>query len=210
MSLARWALAWPALDRRRVPLERHRRVRELLQDHVEAVWRTARRLGVPVGDIEDVVQDVMLVVLRRLSDIAPDKERAFLVGTTVRVAANRRRRQRRHPEHSMAAEVERTGQVDASNALTLARGEQSVETTRQLALLQAALAEMTPEQRDTFVLFELEELSAREVAEQLGVSQASVVSRVRRAREVLWAVCERSGYPHGGLAGPLGLAERKP
>jgi RNA polymerase sigma-70 factor, ECF subfamily len=210
MSLARWALAWPTLDRRRVPIERHRRVRELLRAHADAVWRTAQRVGVSASDIEDVVQDVMLVVLRRLDDIAPDKERAFLVGTTVRVAANRRRRQRRHPEHSLDGDGDSPLRAAAPSGQALARGEQSVETTRQLALLQAALAEMTPEQRDTFVLFELEELSAREAAEQLGVTEATIVSRVRRAREVLWAVCERCGYPHGARTRSIGLAEVKP
>ena len=195
MSLIRWALAWAPLDARRVAAERTRRIRGLVRQHLDAIHRTARRLGVPAADIEDVVQDVMLVVVRRLDDIEVDKERAFLVGTTVRVAANRRRRHRRHPETSCEALGEVQSLEAASGRHTGSRGEQSVETARQLALLHEAIEQMTEGQRATFVLFELEELTAREVAEQLGVTEANVVSRVRRAREVLWRVCESHGYP---------------
>lgn len=150
------------------------------------------------------MQDVMLVVVRRLHHIEPDKERAFLVGTAVRVASNRRRRQRRCPETSSEALGDAGLSLDAlTGAHSGSRGEQSVETARQLALLQAALAEMTASQRATFVMFELEELTAREVAQQRGVTEATVVSRVRRAREVLWRVCEAHGY---SLVAPLPAA----
>jgi RNA polymerase sigma-70 factor (ECF subfamily) len=196
MSLLRWALACPALEHRPSAVDGSRRLRELVHEHLDAIYRTARRLGVPPSDIEDVVQDVMVVVVRRLADIQDERAAAFLVGTTVRVVANRRRRVRRHPETSSEAlaatgpgiEAFAAGQTDAS-------GERSVDTSRRLELLHAALAEMTQAQRIAFVLFELEELTAREVAEQLGVSESTVVSRVRRAREMLWRVCEKRGYP---------------
>ena len=40
----------------------------LYEDHFGLVWRTARRLGVPPAAADDVVQDVFLVVHRRLGD----------------------------------------------------------------------------------------------------------------------------------------------
>jgi DNA-directed RNA polymerase specialized sigma24 family protein len=42
-----------------------------------------------------------------------------------------------------------------------------------------------------FILYELEELSAKEIAEQLAVPEAAVVSRVRRAREEFQRFCGR-------------------
>jgi RNA polymerase sigma-70 factor, ECF subfamily len=196
MSLLRWALAWPVVERRPRAVESSRRLRELVHDHLDAIYRTARRLGVPPSDIEDLVQDVMVVVVRRLSDIQDDKVASFLVGTTVRVAANRRRRSRRHPEISSESLAATGPGIEASAAgQTSAKGERAVDMSRRLALLQAALAEMTAPQRAAFVLFELEEHTAREVGEQLGVSESTIVSRVRRAREVLWRVCEERGYP---------------
>lgn len=50
---------------------------------------------------------------------------------------------------------------------------------------------MTEAQRVTFVLFELEELRASEIATELGVAEAAVVSRLHRARGVMRRICER-------------------
>lgn len=198
MSLVRWALIWPGVGARRAAaLDGSARVRQLVHLHLDAVCRTARRVGVRAGDLEDVVQDVMLVVVRRLADIEPGKERAFLVGTTVRVAANRRRRRQRHPEDPSDCLDASVGEW-LSASVGRAPGEASVETARQLALLHAALEQMTEAQRAAFVAFELEELTAREIGEQLGLTEGTIVSRVRRAREVLWRVFAEHGYPAVG------------
>jgi RNA polymerase sigma-70 factor (ECF subfamily) len=192
MSLMRWPLLLPGLGVRRVDVDGAARIRELVHAHLDAICRTARRLGVPAGELEDVVQDVMVVVVRRLSDIEPGKERPFLVSTTVRVAANRRRQRQRRPEEPSDT-LDRIG--DALPGAGPASGEGAVDTARQLALLDIAIDAMTEPQRAAFVLFELEELTAREIGEQLGVSETTIVSRVRRAREVIWQVFEDHGYP---------------
>lgn len=191
MSLTRWALVLPGLGVRRADAEGAARIRELVHAHLDAICRTARRLGVPSRELEDVVQDVMLVVVRRLSDIEAGKERPFLVSTTARVAANRRRTRRRRPEEPSDA-LDSVG--DAPMA-TRPSGERAIDTARQLALLDVALDAMTEPQRTAFVLFELEELTARQIGQQLGVSETTIVSRVRRAREVIWQLFEDHGYP---------------
>lgn len=164
----------------------------VMHRQLDAMYRTARRLGVSEADVEDVIQDVLLVVLRRLDDIEPDKERAFVVGVTARTAQTWHRRRRRHPEDAhealddlSAARASLSPWQQAPDPGT-AGGERHVERAQQLELLEAALERMTEPQRVAFVAFELEELSARQVAEQLGVSEGTVVSRVRRAREVFW------------------------
>jgi hypothetical protein len=48
---------------------------------------------------------------------------------------------------------------------------------------------MTEGQREVFILTELEELTAREVGLHLGLPEAAVVSRLRRAREVFKGFC---------------------
>jgi RNA polymerase sigma-70 factor, ECF subfamily len=160
------------------------RLASIVHDHVDAIYRTARRLGVSDTDMED------LVLLRRLDDIEPGKERAFVVAVAAGVAANRRRHERRHPEDAsdMLDELgtsEGLGVLGQGSTHGSGNGEQSVERARRFALLQKGLASMTEAQRAAFVLFELEQLTAREIAEELGVSTFTVVSRVRRAREVL-------------------------
>ena len=190
MSLMRWALVLPGVAVRRAVPDDALRIRELVHAHLDAICRSARRLGVSPHELEDVVQDVMLVVVRRLADIERGKERPFLVSTTVRVVANRRRQRRRRPEEPSDA----LDRIDLMPTATRA-GEGALDTTRQLALLDVALEAMTEPQRAAFVLFELEELTARQIAEQLGVTEGTIVSRVRRAREVLWQVFEDHGYP---------------
>lgn len=190
-SLVRRAFVLPVLGARPTAAERAARIREIVHAHVDAICRTARRLGVSRADVEDVVQDVLLIVVRRLEHIEPDKERAFIIGTTVRVTQNSRRRRRRRPEDPSDAVDRMSLAVDTLTATRHGmQGELLVEQRQKLALLHTALNAMTEAQRVAFILFELEELTAREVAEQLGVTEATIVSRVRRGREVLWRVCE--------------------
>ena len=168
------------------------RLEGIVQRHLDSAWRTARDLGVPPHEVEDVVQEVLVVIVRRLDDIEVARERAFVAATTARVVANWRRSRRRRPEdltESMDALdagsfVERPGQRTP---------EQSLERNRQLAVLRQALDEMPEAQRVAFILFELEQLTAREIADQLGVAESAVFSRVRRAWVVFRRCCERHG-----------------
>jgi RNA polymerase sigma-70 factor (ECF subfamily) len=135
---------------------------------------------------------VALVVMRREAEIQPDKERSFVVGTAARIAANWRRSRRRQERWLPAAPGCAEG-VDIARTPAAVRDtpEAALERAQGLALLEAALAQMTPEQRVVFTLFELEELSAREIGEQLELAEAAVVSRVRRAREVFQRFCRQ-------------------
>jgi RNA polymerase sigma-70 factor (ECF subfamily) len=159
------------------------RVEQIFERHLDAVWRTARDLGVYPRDLEDVVQEVMIVCVRRLADIELDRERPFLLAATARVVANWRRRQRRRPAEPVDPHV-----VLANVEVALAGAAQSpaeaLEHKRELLVVQAALEQMSDQQRVAFTLFEIEGLSAREIAEQLGLSELVVFSRVQRARGV--------------------------
>jgi RNA polymerase sigma-70 factor (ECF subfamily) len=61
---------------------------------------------------------------------------------------------------------------------------EALEHKRELLVVQAALERMSEPQRVAFTLFEIEGLSAREIADQLGLSEPVVFSRVQRARDV--------------------------
>lgn len=160
---------------------------------MDAIYRTARRLGVRDGDIEDLVQEVLVVLARRIGDIELEKERAFALGTTARVAAGFRRLARRRREE-LVAELDAESELASASAPSLGpSGEQRVEQAEALELLRAGLEAMTEAQRVTFVLFELEELRASEIAAELGVEEAAVVSRLHRARSVMRRVCARRG-----------------
>lgn len=63
MSLVRWALAWPRFDARCGSADHAQRIRRLAHEHLNAIHRTAHRLGVPPADIE-----LRRRVLARLSE----------------------------------------------------------------------------------------------------------------------------------------------
>lgn len=190
LSLA--APSWSkSADERQPVLDPSLRVEVMVRDHIGAVWRVARDLGVPDREREDVSQEVMLVALRRLSDIEPGRERAFLLATTVRVVSNWRRGHRRRPAELTACMDEQEPTALAGQETFVAQ-DTAVERNEEWELVQQALESMTETQREAFVLFELEQLSGKEIAESLGLTEPTVFARIGRARLVFRRFCDKS------------------
>src|SRR5690606_41248700 len=68
-----------------------RRLRDLVLTEGDFVTRSLRNLGVWGGELDDCVQKVFLVAARRLQEIEPGKERAFLFTCAQNMAAHFRR-----------------------------------------------------------------------------------------------------------------------
>jgi len=152
------------------------RLRRVFDSHFDYVWRLARRLGVQAALADDVAQQVFLIVAARLNELEPAREKAFLTGTTLRVASNHRRSLRRRPE--VGEDEGGLEPVDPTDS-----PEQLVEQRRDRALLDRALDTLPSELRTALVLYELEDLSLTEIAELLGIPRGTVASRLRRARQ---------------------------
>jgi RNA polymerase sigma-70 factor (ECF subfamily) len=160
------------------------RLRDAVVAHHASLWRALRRLGVAEPDVDDALQNVFMVAARKLGGVARETERAFLYGVAVRIASNARRSGRRHDEVF----------ADAPNADATGSAPQPDEALAQLEmrrLLDHALDEMPFELRTVFVLVELEELSAPEVAALVDVPAGTVASRLRRAREAFSTIAKR-------------------
>ncbi|HVJ20900.1 MAG TPA: RNA polymerase sigma factor [Polyangiaceae bacterium] len=155
----------------------------MMREHFDFVWRSLRRLGVAAADVDDAAQEVFLIGARRLDDIAPDHERAFLFGTSARVAATRRRSAGRRPEDPEPSFEDRA-------ALNLDPEELS-QLVAARAQLQRILEGMSEELRAVFVLADLEELRSPEIAEILGIPAGTVASRLKSAREQFRAAVAR-------------------
>jgi RNA polymerase sigma-70 factor (ECF subfamily) len=153
----------------------HKRLRVLVDEHHDFVWRSLRRLGVSSSDADDGVQRVFLVAARKLADIRLGSERPFLFQTAVRVAADDRRARRRRRE--VPDEEERVEQATPSvDALRL------LELRRARERLDRVLDKMPIDLRSVFILFELEEMTMAQIATLLGLRPGTVASRLRRAR----------------------------
>ena len=62
--------------------------------------------------------------------------------------------------------------------------EQLLDQKQRRALLDEALEGLPEDIRSAFVLFEIEDMTLREIAEAMEVPQGTVASRVRRGREL--------------------------
>ena len=149
------------------------RARALVNEHFDFVWRLLRRLGVPDADVDDVAQQVFIVGTRRLSDIPVGSERTFLYGTALRMAATTRRNLRRREHFFQSVPTGNDGSRTPHEEL---------ERRQALSFLDRVLQGLDDDQREVFVLCEIEELTAPEVAAIARIPIGTVASRLRRAR----------------------------
>lgn len=161
------------------------RLRALFDAHYAFVWRFLRRFGVQTPQLEDAAQEVFWVAARRLSDVRPGSERAFLYGVALRIAAEDVRRRLRSPRVDADPE-EVLRLVDPAPS-----PEQQLEQRQRRELLDAILDRMPLELRTVFVLAELEDMEVREIAALEGIPLGTASSRLRRAREEFSAAAKR-------------------
>lgn len=156
------------------------RLAAMFEAHYDLVWRVLRRVGLTEASADDGAQQVFLIASRRLADIPPEKERAFLCATAVKVAGPLRAQPKRDVPVEDVPEP-----VDDQTPAEL------VQRKQQRAVLDELLREMEDDLRTVLVLTELEGMTKREVAEALGIPEGTAASRLRRAREDLERRLER-------------------
>jgi RNA polymerase sigma-70 factor (ECF subfamily) len=164
--------------------ERDRAVKELLDRHYVAVWRTLLRLGLDDDRAHDAALEVFMVGSNKLERIQPGCERRFLLRTAVMIAANFRRmswvRHEVSNEHAVEQHLDPDPQAD-----------QLIYNRHLRQKLAEILDSLPDELRAVFVLFELEGLSAPEIAEITGAKAGTVASRLRRARQLFQRSVQR-------------------
>jgi RNA polymerase sigma-70 factor (ECF subfamily) len=158
-----------------IGVSRSSRLRDVIDGQFDTLWRFLRRLGISDADADDAVQEVVLVLARKLDQVQVGSERAFVLSTAVRVASSfrRSRRNRREVDDAELSELESP----------LLDPEALAERQRLRAVLQSVLNRLPMELRTVFVLYELEELTMAEIAQTLELPPGTVASRLRRARE---------------------------
>ena len=156
------------------------RLQAMFDAHHAMVWRILRRYGLDADAAADIGQQAYLVALERIADIRPGSERAFLVGTALRLArSSGRKTARLQLETSLDQQLPAVGQPE-SQAIVL-------------ELLDRVLSQLDPTLVEVFMLFDVEGFSAPEIARALGIPAGTVASRVRRAREEFRLVVSRLG-----------------
>jgi RNA polymerase sigma-70 factor (ECF subfamily) len=149
---------------------------EIFQQHGRFLWRTLMNLGVPGHDAQDLCQEVMLTVHRRLPDFDGRSLRGWLYGICVRMASDYRKSARVRREVS---------EPEPPDVGLEAQQPEQVEQARRLGRVLEALKLLSEDKRTAFVLYEVEELTLAEVSEAVGAPLQTVYSRIKAARDAL-------------------------
>ena len=152
----------------------------LYDELAPVVFRLARQLGVRTDSIDDVVQEVFSVVHRRRDEFEHrSTAKTWVTGIAHGVVRNYRRGLRRHDQRvaAVAKEVEITAQPPATP-------EQALEMRRASQFLDRFLDSLDDDRRSVFVLIELQQMSAPEVAELTETNLNTVYGRLRTARRM--------------------------
>lgn len=150
--------------------------REVYDAQFEFVWRNAAHRGVPASALDDVVQEVFIVVHRKLPEFEGRSSlRTWVAGIVRKVVADYLRKRGNQPAGDEPLEREPASGADAS---------QASEQSAALELLDALLARMSDEQREVFVLHEIEHMSGAEIAELTSANENTVWTRLRAARRI--------------------------
>ncbi len=158
---------------------------EAYDQHAAFVFRLLRRLGVLESAAPDALQDVFLVAWRRHADFeGRSSSRTWLCGIALRVARDYRLERDRSKREA----------VDVELSAPAPSPELAHEQRQALQRLDAMLTKLSEVLRECFVLVEVEQLTAPEVAELLQVPLNTVYSRVRLARA---SVLEQLGGVRG-------------
>ena len=156
--------------------------------YFDMVRRTLACLGVPATTLDDAVQEVFLVVHRRLATtagaVAEDaaaSQKQWIYGIARRVAWRHHR--------TLTRERRRLELVEPPSSVRLP--DSLVERSEAIAFMTDFLEALEPEQREVFVLAEIESFTAREIAEVMASSPNTVASRLRLARAKFEAALQR-------------------
>ncbi|MFO0642062.1 MAG: RNA polymerase sigma factor [Polyangiaceae bacterium] len=159
------------------------------EEHFAFVWRSVRALGVVEHAVDDVTQEIFLVVLKRLSEFeGRSTVRTWLYGIVRNVVRGHRRAKKKHdasrdPEKSVDPETLRDAEGRDPEA--------TAAKTQAARLVIQLLESLDDDKREVFVLAELEQLPAKEIAELLDENINTVYSRLRLAREEFAAAAQR-------------------
>jgi RNA polymerase sigma-70 factor (ECF subfamily) len=159
---------------------------QVFHDHYGFVHSVTRRLAGPLLDADDLTQEVFVVVHRKLDSLRdPERLRSWLYSICRRVVAHQRRRQR-----VRRALQQVLGTSRDPHGFT---PEDEIQRRELEHRLYEALDRLSPRRREALILFALEEMSGKEIAELLRIPVGTVWTRLHAARRDLLQQLKRVG-----------------
>jgi RNA polymerase sigma-70 factor (ECF subfamily) len=158
--------------------------RQIYDEHFAFVWRAVAYRGVPQSAMDDVVQEVFLVVHRKLDEFEGRSTlRTWLSAIVRNVVA----------DHLRKRGNQRTGQenIDEQPLRSAHDPGRALEQRDDVALCEQLLSAMNDVQREVFVLYELQQLTTREIAELTDTNENTVHTRLKAARKLFQSGLQR-------------------
>ncbi len=162
--------------------------REAYRRNKDVLYRFARRMFGSSSEAEDIVQDAFLELWQNASRFNPNRGslRSFLIGVTSNLI--RRRLRSARPYNELKEDSTVCGPIDLAGL-------------ERAGIIARAVLALPPQQRETLILAEYEEMSLEEIGCATHVNLSAVKSRLYRAREnlrrMLAPLLETKGVVHG-------------
>src|SRR4051812_25884363 len=156
---------------------------EALGDHVDRLYRAAWALSGHRQDAEDLVQETYAKVLARPRLLRHDDDLGYLLRVMRNVFVSQYRTAQRRPVAAVLPE-----DLELADQRPASRPEAVLETREVFAAISA----LPEDFRDALVAVDVVGLSYREAAKLLGTKEATITSRLHRARARVAAGMESS------------------
>jgi RNA polymerase sigma-70 factor, ECF subfamily len=173
-----------------------------MRAYQDMVFSTAARLAGNDSQAEDIAQEVFLKAYEHFSQLRTSATaggwlKTVTTNLTLNYLSRYRRRWRFFSELRPAAADEDSSGPEPGVQPDMLLADLGAEQRR--VLIDAALRELSEDQRLALVLYHFEELSYEEIAIKLHVSLAKVKTDIRRARAALLPVLQSSGIAADSL-----------
>lgn len=196
--------------------------REFFNTYWKLIYQAAARCGLSDGEAQDVVQETVITVAKKMGDFTYDPEKDSFKGwllwlTRKKIAMQFRRREREHggpcdSSTSSGASSEIESIPDPSGAALEALWDAEWEENLLRAALARVKGRVTPKQFQMFSFSVLKAWSVADVKRTLGVSAAQIYLARHRVGVLLKREVKRlqspAGYKPSGLSSTAKAQER--
>jgi RNA polymerase sigma-70 factor (ECF subfamily) len=159
---------------------------EGLGNHVDRLYRAAWGLCGSREDAEDLVQETFAIILRKQRFLRSGNDVGYLLRALRNTYFSQRRAAARHPQTARLPD-----DLDLIEDPRAIRAESRVESSELYALISGLPADF----RDALIAVDLVGLSYREAARSLHVREATLTTRLHRARQRLARSLTGQGEP---------------
>jgi len=166
---------------------------DLMARHARPVFQFLCRMLGNEDDANDLAQETFLRVYQHRASFKPGARfTTWLYTIAANLARNHHRWRTRHPNVSLDAESEATGQSIGEVLPTADPAPDSTAVaTERAAAVRVAVAALPADMREVIILCEWQDLSAAEAAAILNTTPKAIDNRLYRARNLLRERLER-------------------